>query len=275
MSSTKLAVEKKLRHIKTSDIYVIAKEFLHEVKFINKGLAATVLFKNVTIDDKIRKKASAMFEGERVMDFSRMPFDDVSIMGDLEYFDEKSNEKSIRDGFILRYTRSKEEDNLIYITQYIKLGDGKTWIISNIKGYNTDDGNFDIVACDKRFKHFVDRGHENDEHVKSMALALLSMTALLSFEPVKIEQELTFSERKHVPSGMTGKYIEYTLDLSKPIKKRLWKSAPKGGSHNPPCEHTRRGHTRTYKSGKVVFVKGSVINKGSTSGKVEKDYSLT
>jgi hypothetical protein len=48
------------------------------------------------------------------------------------------------------------------------------------------------------------------------------------------------------------------------------RSISRGGHHNSPVEHERRGHLRHYKNGKVVEVKGSVINKGSERKRIYK-----
>lgn len=47
---------------------------------------------------------------------------------------------------------------------------------------------------------------------------------------------------------------------------------PKGGTHSSPCEHTRKGHIRRYKSGKVVMIKPMVVNKGKGT---KRGYSLS
>lgn len=272
--NSKIAIDKRLRKINASDIWVRDKEFLNEVKFINKGLAATVLFKDVTIDMKTRKKAGDMFDNERVMDFTHMPFDDVSILSDLEYTDEKGEQQVLTNGVVTRYTRSKDVENIIYITLYVCLISSGEWVIVNIKAFDTTNGHFDVIAHSKQSRKHMESVRKVDGHVKEMANSLMTMMALLSFETVKVEHTLTFSERKHVASTYKDRYVEYTLDLSKPVKRRLTKSPHKGGTHASPCEHKRRGHYRTYKSGKVVRVGGTTVNKGSKSGVVEKDYSL-
>lgn len=48
------------------------------------------------------------------------------------------------------------------------------------------------------------------------------------------------------------------------------KQEPKGGTHASPRPHDRRGHYRTYKSGKQVWVRNMRVGKGE--GFVFKDY---
>ncbi len=274
MTNAKIAIEKKLLKIKSSDIWVSDKSLLDEIKFINKGLAATTLFKDITIDAKIKKKATDMFDNEKLLDFSHMPFDDVSILADLNFTDAEGLEQTLPNGVLTRYMRSKERKHIVFITLYVLLANSKNWAIANIKAIDTTNGHFDLVGYDKRHKEHIKSTRDVDGHILEMGSALMSMLALLSYEPIKVEKELTFSERKHVPSSITDKYIEYTLDLSRPTRRRFVKSPHKGGSHASPCEHKRIGHWRTYKSGKVVRVAGSIVNKGSKTGVVEKDYSL-
>lgn len=47
-----------------------------------------------------------------------------------------------------------------------------------------------------------------------------------------------------------------------------------GGSHSSPRMHLRRGHIRNLASGNSVWVRPAVVNKGSSRGVIEKDYSL-
>ena len=36
----------------------------------------------------------------------------------------------------------------------------------------------------------------------------------------------------------------------------------RSNTHQSPCEHRRRGYWRKYKSGKMVWVKETIVNKG-------------
>lgn len=272
--NSKIAIDKKLHKIKSSDLFFTHKEIEKAVRFINKGLVATVLFRDITISEKTKLKAHSMFNNLRVIDTTTMPFNDVAILMDLDYEDKDGKTCKLNNGMIMRFTKFKEISNILFNTTYVLLQNGKDWILTGIKAYDLDTGNFDVVAYDKNLSYIIEEGKRVNEYPKEMAAALTHLLALMSYEPEIIKTDLTFSERKHIPSGMKDKYIEYTLDLSKPIKRRLFKSLSKGGSHASPCEHKRRGHWRTYKSGKRTWVDGITVNKGSSSGIVEKDYSM-
>lgn len=60
--------------------------------------------------------------------------------------------------------------------------------------------------------------------------------------------------------------IHYVYKGERPVGTR------RGGTHSSPCEHTRKGHIRRYKSGKVVMIKPMVINKGKGT---KRGYSLS
>lgn len=55
--------------------------------------------------------------------------------------------------------------------------------------------------------------------------------------------------------------------------KRVSTQGAVSGRHASPREHTRIGHKRTYKSGKVVFVKETIVNEGAP-GKIHKTYDF-
>jgi len=50
---------------------------------------------------------------------------------------------------------------------------------------------------------------------------------------------------------------------------------PTGETRISPREHERRGHYRTYKSGRQVWIKPQVINKGSERGRVAHVYKVS
>jgi hypothetical protein len=71
---------------------------------------------------------------------------------------------------------------------------------------------------------------------------------------------------KRVAKGKKPLYDWHTVALAP----RPPKSEPKGGTHASPRPHDRRGHYRTYKSGKQVWVRNTRVGKGE--GFVFKDY---
>jgi hypothetical protein len=46
------------------------------------------------------------------------------------------------------------------------------------------------------------------------------------------------------------------------------------GERHSPREHMRRGHYRTYRSGKRIWVEGMTVNRGK-GGRIDKDYVIT
>lgn len=79
------------------------------------------------------------------------------------------------------------------------------------------------------------------------------------------------------PKSLHAKYVEYTIDVSQKRKRKKGNGKGKSGTDRSPTkEHERIGHTRTYKSGKVVRIKAMTICKGrgtkddSSSQKVYK-----
>lgn len=118
--------------------------------------------------------------------------------------------------------------------------------------------------------------YKNDEQESLTLVDKLTMASkmalftIINFEPTVISDPTKqFSVQKKVPILQRPKYIEYTLDITK-AKKYTRKAI--GGSHASPIEHDRRGHWRTYKNGKKVWVSSSIVNLGK-GGRVDKDYS--
>lgn len=77
---------------------------------------------------------------------------------------------------------------------------------------------------------------------------------------------------RRIKKGKRPLYDWVTIDISAPTAAA---STPKGGTHASPKPHERRGHMRTYKSGKQVFIKSMTINKHkiAEAGFVFHDYT--
>jgi hypothetical protein len=78
-------------------------------------------------------------------------------------------------------------------------------------------------------------------------------------------QNVLFPEmlpKKHSQRNSTNS-VTYLSD-------RITSYTPRGGHHASPAPHHRRGHTRTLKSGKQIWVKESQINGGSAKNKIYK-----
>jgi hypothetical protein len=69
-----------------------------------------------------------------------------------------------------------------------------------------------------------------------------------------------------------GKKPLYTYKVITITGKRRVSEVSKGGTHASPVAHLRRGHWRTYKSGRKSWVRAAMIN--GTDGIVVKDYKV-
>ena len=83
---------------------------------------------------------------------------------------------------------------------------------------------------------------------------------------------------KQVKKGGKAKELanpNYLIDFSKPRIKYIDLPEKEKGSHRSPIEHPRASHYRHYKSGKVVKVKSTTVNKGNTDNSgIDKQYKL-
>ena len=112
-----------------------------------------------------------------------------------------------------------------------------------------------------------------DESFNSAIHVILLLNFLLKTYNSQEKTISTHEQRKsNIKKSDLSLYNEYVLDLSSP--KINYKSLPLGGTHESPREHYRREHTRHYKSGKIAHVKGCTINKGSSKGKIVKEYNI-
>lgn len=284
MKPLKARIDKRLIRINSTDLKIFDKQLTDDVKFLNKGLANSVMFRNVSATQSDRMSVIECLENNKLFDFSRMPFDDIFFSMALELREDDDTLKEdvtiIEDGVLLRITKSRKLTDIYYVTSYIYSSKSDRYITTNFNLLNVADNNVMVAGASKQWlDNYQDDGKMTAKEkrgvvvVKETIHAISILKNILKFEQVKTEGVMTSSEKRHVPSGFMDKYHEYTLDLSKPNRKRFYKSH-QGGSHNSPREHKRRGHLRTYKSGKTVLVSGSTVNEGSVSGVIEKDYAL-
>ena len=75
--------------------------------------------------------------------------------------------------------------------------------------------------------------------------------------------------RKRVARGKKPLFDWHTVTIEPPAQK----VEPQGGHHASPRKHDRRGHWRTYRSGKKVWVKNCVVGNAAL-GVVFKDYEV-
>ena len=71
---------------------------------------------------------------------------------------------------------------------------------------------------------------------------------------------------------LRGKKPLYTYKVITITGKRRVSEVSKGGTHASPVAHLRRGHWRTYKSGRKSWVNAAMVN--GTDGMVVKDYKV-
>ena len=286
MKPLKVKIDKRLNTIKSSDLKIYDKQVTDDIKFLNKGLASSVMFRNVSASVQDRMDLIKHLESDKVIDFSRMPFNDIFFLAPLElHEDDDPNHQAeiIEDGMLLRISKGRFVGDVIFVSSYVYSRRGDCYISTNFQLLHPETNSCRVAGGSKMWhEHFskLDTDQSLDERLMAVAFkeaihAIAILKNIIKFEPIKTEGVLTSSEKRHVPSGLVDKYIEYTLDLTKANRKRFYKTKPhQGGSHESPCEHRRRGHERVLKSGKTCWVKGSIVNEGSKTGKVEKDYAM-
>lgn len=116
------------------------------------------------------------------------------------------------------------------------------------------------------------RTYLTDEDIKSAAVnnLMCAIQQVNSFERTLIKSTKPVSEI-HISQQKVREFDFWELDLTKP---KYEKRVHLGGTHASPREHTRRGHWRTCKSGKRVWVRSCVCG-DPKKGRISKDYRLT
>ncbi len=189
------------------------------------------------------------------------PFKDLFFVMGTESYDDQNNITSedmeivarlqVRDGNMVRITTSyptKTGWMFLGIFDYSPLSDTLKTFIINKNLASKEYSLLEVIEepCRAAMRTFSWMEFQRDETT--------ALTGLAKTKVKPVEQE---------------RYISYMLDLTKPMKKYTRKQL--GGTHASPIEHERRGHWRTYKSGKRTFVESTTINKGK-GGKVDKGY---
>lgn len=249
------------------------------------------ILNKVTLHPDGRNKGGYLF-------FNQINFKDSIIYSLLNYEEIVDRVNDETDPFKINYTLlDKEayyfiEDRLIYSKFY---KDGKwTYQYFNAKFINENVLKVIIFQIDKE-KHLlpilivevsmttlqpeitIRSDLIQDSDINETVRYAFSVITLLNFllkTYDTIEKTISVSEQRkgNVKKSDVPLYSEYTLDLTSP--KTVYNSLPLGGTHESPREHYRREHIRRYKSGKVVHVQGSIVNKGSVKGKVVKEYNV-
>jgi len=125
------------------------------------------------------------------------------------------------------------------------------------------------------YSHPDGEGERQSIHCLSMARVALSFLFWLSTRaPQMAAYTCTQSKTVNAKRARKGKRPLYDWSTIT-IKPSVRNAIDRGGTHASPKPHERRGHMRTYKSGKRVFVKAMTINKHriGTDGFVFHDYT--
>lgn len=110
---------------------------------------------------------------------------------------------------------------------------------------------------------------------------VMTMLTLLSYgipnkgvEVIGYRTTPSSSNEKRIRKGKQPLFDWKTIALSpSPVSSER---VSLGGTHSSPRPHDRRGHQRRYKSGKVVYVKSTTINRHKipTEGFIHHDYKV-
>lgn len=136
----------------------------------------------------------------------------------------------------------------------------------------------DVLVAGEAWEGAVPRAMRLD-HVIAAELRNLNqeLSVYMDFCKALAEYDTEFTD--HRPDAETarkrrlrGKKPLYTYKVITITGKRRVSEVSKGGTHASPVAHLRRGHWRTYKSGRKSWVRAAMIN--GTDGMVVKDYKV-
>lgn len=128
-----------------------------------------------------------------------------------------------------------------------------------------------VIAREDKI-HYYSGGQEIPES-EAKSLIRVTIACLLKIQSTNtvyqphIQQTLVNAKRKR--KGKQPLISWHTVKIESPTEKR----EHQGGTHASPRLHDRRGHWRTYKSGKRGWVKSCKVG-GATNGMVFKDYEV-
>lgn len=142
--------------------------------------------------------------------------------------------------------------------------------------YTLPKGNVIYLPCEGA----IPKTEENDEIRTHLFAFLGTCVAIIQF--MNQERTKIITTGKTLPAAANkvriaqGKFPLFEikrleLDPTKPI---LSQPEPQGGTHASPREHSRRGHYRRYRNGKVTWVNPMWVNKGAQHGRINKIYEL-
>lgn len=111
-----------------------------------------------------------------------------------------------------------------------------------------------------------------EQAYQTLKIALITIKKFME-KPARIKKVLKIQGEyeKHIKENKKRYKSRYDFlggHLIRFTDKNVYYSDPgagkqeRKGTHQPPCEHVRRGHVRICKSGKKVFVRETIVNKG-------------
>lgn len=250
----------------------LKKQILDKIMILPELISST---SKTTIRDAVTCERSVLFTNvlklnedivvpDTVDYLNNLVFEDIMVMTDCQV---AGSEDILKNGTVARIYRIDE--TTIGLSLFQIASNTNNYVL--FANYHLDYGHQDLhftlqfgidTLKEKLANDFVDQHY---------VLLLGVIYKLQSFERiVKFDPRNSLKLRK-LNFQQKATYVEYTIDLSKPT---TLMSDSKGGHHASPREHLRRGHFRTSKQGRRYFVKATVVNKGSKTGKIDKAYTL-
>ncbi len=225
-----------------------------------RNLNESILFVDVSV------KLSE-FELAQHVTYQHLPFNDFMLFCNIETVDENTGELSLDvDGLVVRMKKIDDQT----VRQFVYY-----------RGSSVSANYTLLTICDldvmtgmrKQIVPVKPTSNIDEFLVTVIPVIKHALHTILSFEPVvKNDPTGSFQIKKRVSLNHRDRYLEYTLDLNKSTVYNYGRKSM-GGTHASPIEHERRGHWRTYKSGKRTWVDAITVNKG-VGGRIEKDYKL-
>lgn len=223
-----------------------------EVNMAGK-LESSVLFTDIELDTAASSKLPAV-------SFENLPFEDFMILVDAYW---EKNPELVKDGFLFRLKRTDKGRTFLF--SYAKAED-KKFYLKNI---------LEVMPNDSLKTHLS--SPESDHYIHEVILGMKRFIWLIT----NYERTVRHTPTKHqlkqhetVPgTSVKDLFVEYTMDLTKPISK-AFKGTGATGTHASPIEHERIGYYRKSKNGLLHFVSSCTVNKGN-KGRLERDYKVT
>lgn len=190
-----------------------------------------------------------------------LAFEDIILTRDSVY-EKDGKDFTVKAGILLHIFRLNSES--IGIGFHMQAMDLDLYVLAATYELNYRTGDYKLGWTPKEYRH-----HAENDMERTIADSLRILEILRSYERTSKPASTSYSIVK-LPKALRDSYVEYVVDLSKPV---VSSGTSGGGSHASPREHLRRGHYRTTKSGVRYFVRSTVVNEGS-KGKVDKEYKV-